>query len=90
MVWVNVLSFKAYLISGVELPQNEQSEHSWQACTKPKLEAKKSLKTRVHARRPTNLEGLERFAKEDSSGDMPETCWELQQMTKANGIHHLV
>ncbi len=74
MVWVNVLSFKAYLISGVELPQNEQSEHFDRPAQSPNLKPIKSLKTRVHARRPTNLEGLERFAKEDSSGDMPETC----------------
>ncbi len=43
-----------------------------------------SLKTRVHARRPTNLEELERFAKEEWTATPRDTC--LKQTTK--GCYH--
>lgn len=40
------------------------------------------LKTKLHASRPSNLEELERFSKEewaDCSGDVCETCWKLKE-----------
>ena len=37
------------------------------------------LKTKVHARRPSNLEELERFAKEEWAGIPQETCQRLAE-----------
>lgn len=88
-VWVIALSFWNIHCSRWRTTSWGQSKHYWLACTTPWLESYRNmwgeLKIKVHARRPSNLEALERFAIEECtgiySGVLSETCWKWQQKT---------